>query len=69
MSDLGERFLDCFDRAADDAGLPADPAFRAALHAYMRWAVDEVLSYPDKDAVVAPGAPMPRWGWDGLVSR
>jgi hemoglobin len=66
MSDLGERFVDCFDRAADDAGLPADPAFRAALHAYMRWAVDEVLSYSAEDAVVAPGAAMPRWGWDGL---
>jgi hemoglobin len=65
MSDLGERFLACFDLAADDAGLPADPAFRAALHAYMRWAVDDVLSHPTKD-MVAPGATMPRWGWDGL---
>jgi hemoglobin len=66
MSDLGERFLSCFDRALDDAELPADPAFRAALHAYMSWAVDEVLSYSAEDAVVAPGAMMPRWGWDGL---
>jgi hemoglobin len=66
MGDLGERFLRCFDGAADDAELPADPAFRAALHAYMRWAVDDVLSYWAEDAVVAPGAAMPRWGWDGL---
>jgi hemoglobin len=66
MSDLGERFLRCFDRAVDDAGLPADPDFREALHAYMRWAVDDVLSYPDEDSVIAPGAAMPRWGWDGL---
>ncbi len=29
MGDLGERFVRCFDAAADDAGLPADPAFRA----------------------------------------
>jgi hemoglobin len=69
MGDLGERFLDCFDRAADDAGLPADPDFRAALHAYMRWAVDDVLSYSAKDAVVAPGAAMPRWAWDGLQKQ
>jgi hemoglobin len=68
MGDLGERFLDCFDRAADDAELPADPDFRAALHAYMRWAVDEVLSYSAKDAVVVPGAAMPRWGWEGLTT-
>lgn len=66
MGDLGERFLRCFDGAADDARLPVDPAFRGALHAYMRWAVDDVLSYGAEDAVVAPGAAMPRWGWDGL---
>jgi hemoglobin len=66
MSDLGERFVRCFDAAADDAELPADPAFRGALHAYMRWAVDDVLAYSDADAAVAAGAAMPRWGWDGL---
>ena len=66
MEDLGDRFLRCFDAAADDAQLPADPDFRAALHAYMRWAVDEVLVYTPRGSVVAPGAPMPRWGWDGL---
>lgn len=66
MGDLGERFLRRFDEAVDDAGLPADPAFRAALHAYMRWAVDEVLSYPDKAGALAADAALPRWGWDGL---
>ena len=49
ISDLGERFVRCFDLAADDAGLPADPAFRAALHDYMRWAVDDVLTYSPPD--------------------
>ena len=44
MGDLGERFLACFVAAADDAGLPGDPAFRNALRAYMRWAVDDVLA-------------------------
>jgi hemoglobin len=66
MDDLARRFVACFDRAADDAGLPADPAFRAALHDYMCWAVDDVLAHPEEDAVVAPGAAMPKWGWDGL---
>ncbi len=66
MGDLGERFLSCFDQALDDAKLPADPAFRAAMHAYMRWAVDDVLAYSPKDSVVPPTAAMPRWGWDGL---
>src|ERR1700709_1878332 len=68
MGDLGERFLRCFDLAADDAGLPADPVFRAALHDYMRWAVDDVLTSSPQGTVVAAGAAMPRWGWDGLES-
>jgi hemoglobin len=68
MSDLGERFIRCFAAAADDAGLPGDPEFRAALHAYMRWAVSDVLSYSPKGAVVPAHAAMPRWGWDGLQS-
>ena len=66
MTDLGRRFVDCFVRAADDAGLPADPEFRAALAAYMRWAVDDVLRYSPVGSVAPPGAAMPHWSWDGL---
>jgi hemoglobin len=66
MSDLGRRFVDCFVRAADDAGLPDDPEFRAALRAYMEWAVSRVLEYPDAGASVPSGLPMPRWSWQGL---
>ena len=66
MGDLGERFLDCFVHALDDAELPEDPAFRGAMSAYMRWAVDNVLSYSAVDAVVPVGLDMPRWGWDGV---
>jgi hemoglobin len=66
MGDLGERFLDCFVRALDDAALPRDPEFRSAMRAYMRWAVDTVLSYSAEGTVVAPGARMPHWSWEGL---
>ncbi len=66
MTDLGERFCRCFELALDDAEMPEDPEFRAALRAYMRSAVDEVLSYSAADAVVSPGQSMPRWDWDGL---
>ena len=66
ITDLGERFLRCFDAAADDADLPTDPAFRAALHDYMRWAVDDVLAYSAPNAAVALGVAMPHWGWGGL---
>jgi hemoglobin len=66
MSDLGRRFIACFELALDDAGLPDDPPFRAAMVAYMRWAVDEVLVYGPRDAAVPDGLPLPRWDWDGL---
>jgi hemoglobin len=66
MGDLGERFLDCFVRAMDDVALPDDPAFREAMRAYMRWAVDNVLQYSPVNAVVPARLRMPRWDWDGL---
>jgi hemoglobin len=68
MDDLGQRFIRCFALAADDAKLPADPEFRAAMDSYMRWAVAEVLSYPDSADEVPTQAPMPHWGWDGAGS-
>lgn len=61
-TDLGDRFYTCFMQAVDDAGLPDDAEFRAALAQYMRWAVHDVLAGP---APVEPGLAMPRWGWDG----
>lgn len=64
MTDLGRRFVECFVLAADDAGLPADPEFRAALRSYMEWAVADVLAHEDRDAV-PEGIPVPRWSWDG----
>jgi hemoglobin len=66
MTDLGRRFVVCFAQAADDAGLPDDPELRAALHAYMEWAVADVLVYSPQGRVVPPGALVPRWSWDGL---
>jgi hemoglobin len=68
ISDLGRRFVECFAAAADDAGLPEDAEFRAALRAYMTWAVAEVLEYGPPDASVPEGLAMPRWNWDGLVA-
>ena len=64
--DLGRRFVDCFVRAADDAGLSGEPELRAGLRAYMEWAVAEVLSYAPRGSRVAAGLALPRWGWNGL---
>jgi hemoglobin len=68
MTDLARRFVDCFVLAADDASLPDDPEFRAALRAYMEWAVRDVaLSHPN-DSDVPVGLKIPHWSWDGLQS-
>jgi len=65
MADLGRRFAECFMLAADDAGWPDDPEFRAVIHAYIEWAVDDVaLSHPH-DTDVPPDLPIPHWSWDG----
>ena len=66
-ADLGTRFVACFVRAADDARLPDDLDFRAALRSYMEWAVQEVLSYSPHDSRVPPDQAVPRWSWDGLA--
>jgi hemoglobin len=67
-ADFGARFVTCFVQAADDAGLPGDAEFRAALKAYMTWAVGEVLDYSPPDSRVPSNLPMPRWTWDGLAA-
>jgi len=67
-SDLGRRFVGCFVEAADDAALPADPEFRAALRAYMEWAVAEVMSYSPRGSRVGADLAMPHWSWDGPVA-
>jgi hemoglobin len=67
MSDLGRRFADCFMLAADDAGWPAEPRFRAALRAGIEEAVDDVaLSHP-RDSDVPAGLPIPRWSLDATA--
>lgn len=67
--DMGERFIQCFAGAADDAGLPGDAEFRAALRAYMEWAVAQVMACSPQGSQVQVGLAVPRWSWDGLQAR
>jgi len=57
------RFASLMSLAADDAGLPGDPEFRAALVGYLEWGtrIAEHNSQPGAD--VMAHAPVPRWGW------
>jgi hemoglobin len=63
--DFGDRFLACFMQAIDDAGLPQDPEFRAALRSYMESAVAEVMSVSPEGSRVASDLAVPRWSWTG----
>jgi hemoglobin len=57
------RFVELMSRAADDAGLPDDPEFRAALLGYLEWGTRLALHNSQPDADVTSHAPVPRWGW------
>lgn len=57
------RFASPMSLAADDAALPDDPEFRAALVGYLEWGTRLALRNSQPDAGVVPQAPVPKWGW------
>jgi hemoglobin len=57
------RFATLMSHAADDAGLPDDPEFRAAFVGYLEWGTRLALHNSQPQADVVPQAPVPRWGW------
>jgi hemoglobin len=57
------RFASLMSLAADDAGLPADPEFRAAFVGYVEWGTRLALANSQPDADLVEQAPVPRWGW------
>ena len=65
--EMGDRFEACFVQAMDDARLPEDREFRKAMRDYIHWATREVNAYAPAGTHVAPGQPMPRWSWEGLI--
>ena len=57
------RFASLMSLAADDAGLPGDPEFRAALVGYLEWGTRIAVHNSQPDAEVVEHAPVPQWGW------
>jgi hemoglobin len=57
------RFASLMSLAADDAGLPDDPEFRAAFVGYVEWGTRLALLNSQPGAEVVEQAPVPRWGW------
>jgi CDGSH-type Zn-finger protein/truncated hemoglobin YjbI len=58
------RWVTLAGQAATEAGLPADPPFRAALASYLEWDSRENLMQPEagQGEQAAPGL-VPRWDW------
>ncbi len=57
------RFVTLMSRAADDADLPGDPEFRAAIMGYLEWGTRLAVENSQPDARPVMHAPVPRWGW------
>jgi hypothetical protein len=49
--------------AADHAGLPDDPEFRAAFIGYIEWGTRIALANSQPGATPVQHAPVPTWGW------
>jgi hemoglobin len=57
------RFVTLLSEAADEAALPADPEFRAAIMGYAEWGSRLAVHNSQPGAAAVPHAPVPRWGW------
>jgi hemoglobin len=57
------RWVNLMLDAADEAGLPDDPEFRAAFAGYLEWGTRLAVSNSQPGADPPRQAPVPRWGW------
>jgi CDGSH-type Zn-finger protein/truncated hemoglobin YjbI len=57
------RWAQLISRSADDAGLPADPEFRAAFVSYIEWGSRIAAENSQPGAAPPPHMPVPRWWW------
>jgi hemoglobin len=67
--EMDQRAIACFDQALVDVDL-AHERVGGVLHDYFAWATTTVMSRYDRSADDVPnGLRIPRWSWDGTVSR
>jgi truncated hemoglobin YjbI len=57
------RWVQLLCTSADDAGLPADPEWRAAFVSYLEWGSRIALENSQPGAHPPPRMPVPRWCW------
>lgn len=61
--DLRSRWAMNLYKSADEAGLPADPEFRAAFAGYIEWGSRIALENSQPGARPPAHMPVPRWWW------
>ena len=66
-----ERFVALYLEALDEAGLPDDEPFRAAVRSHVEFgaAVAQQNSWAETDADLHPIRKVPRWQWPGDVGE
>jgi hypothetical protein len=57
------RWVQLLCQAADDAGLPVDPEWRAAFVSYLEWGSRLALENSQPGAHPPAHMPVPRWSW------
>jgi hypothetical protein len=57
------RWVELISRSAQEAGLPTDPEFQAALRSYLEWGSRIALENSQPGANPPAHMPMPRWWW------
>jgi truncated hemoglobin YjbI len=61
--DQRARWVQLLCRSADEAGLPADPEFRAAFVSYLEWGSRIAVENSQPGAHPPMHMPVPHWGW------
>jgi hypothetical protein len=57
------RWVQLITRSAEEAGLPADPEFRAAFVSYLEWGSRIAVENSTPGAEPPLHMPVPRWWW------
>jgi hemoglobin len=68
--EMDQRAIACFERALEDIGLARGDRLWNALHDYFAWATTTTMArYHHSADEVPDGLSMPKWSWDGLLTR
>ena len=61
--DQRKRFVEVFEEAADEVGLPTDERFRRRFSEYLNWGSEIAREVSQPGADLTTSDPVPVWGW------